>query len=69
MKLDYSIKYTDKKRHAIIRGVTANGDFVFVRRELPNGQPLTWKEYAEGKGYYARWQPYFGAIFEYKGKY
>ena len=57
MKLDYSKKYTDKRNSAIIRGTTANGQHCFLRRELPNGHPISWEEYEAGLGFYARWQP------------
>ncbi len=58
MKLDYSVKYTDKKGSAIIRGTTHNGQDVFLRRQLPNGKPISWEQYEEGKGMYARWEPF-----------
>jgi hypothetical protein len=50
MKLDYSKKYTDKKGSAIIRGITSAGWHCFVRRQLPNGKPITWAEYNAGLG-------------------
>ena len=59
MKLDYSKKYTDKRGAAIIRGITYAGYNCFVRRQLPNGKPVTWKEYNAGLGAYARWEPFF----------
>ena len=59
MKLDYSKKYTDKRDSAIIRGTTYAGHHCFVRRQFPNGKPITWKEYSAGLGAYARWESFF----------
>lgn len=59
MKVDYSKRYTDKKGSAVLKGVTANGCVTFVRRELPNGKPLTWDQYDAGKGRYATWNPFY----------
>ncbi len=50
MKLDYSKRYTDKRGSAILKGITANGDTGFFRRELPDGKPVTWADYDAGCG-------------------